>query len=87
VKNVSAKRGGLDSSLFRLLTDAYPCATVDLGYQYRMNEDIMSLSNKLIYSGRLKCGSEKVRDQELVLPREKRGGKCGCWLDRLLEPR
>jgi DNA replication ATP-dependent helicase Dna2 len=52
-----------------------------------MNEDIMSLSNKLIYSGRLKCGSEKVRDQELVLPREKRGGKCGCWLDRLLEPR
>jgi DNA replication ATP-dependent helicase Dna2 len=52
-----------------------------------MNEDIMSLSNKLIYSGRLKCGSEKVRDQELVFPREKRGGKCGCWLDRLLEPR
>jgi DNA replication ATP-dependent helicase Dna2 len=67
------------------LTDAHPEATVDLGYQYRMNEDIMALSNKLIYSGRLKCGSEQVRDQKLVLPQAE--SSCSCSLSKLLDER
>ena len=68
VKNPEARRGGLDVSLFKLLSDAHPEAVVDLSYQYRMNEDIMLLSNQLIYENRLKCGSDEVARQSLVIP-------------------
>lgn len=50
-----------------------------------MNDDIMALSNKLIYSGRLKCGSEQVRDQKLTLPQA--GDACRCSLSKLLDER
>ncbi|CCL99895.1 uncharacterized protein FIBRA_01920 [Fibroporia radiculosa] len=68
VRNRAARRGGLDISLFRRLSDAHPHAVVDLTEQYRMNEDIMLLSNKLIYSGRLHCGSDEVAKRTLTLP-------------------
>ena len=48
-----------------------------------MNQDIMAIPNKLIYSGRLKCGSEEVRNQKLILPRKI--APCGCSLAKLLE--
>jgi DNA replication ATP-dependent helicase Dna2 len=94
VKNPDARRGGLDVSLFRLLADAHPGAVVDLAHQYRMNEDIMLLSNKLIYDDKLACGSEQVARQALVLPNSaadwlhapETGSNCtsGCWLQDLL---
>ncbi|PIL27261.1 hypothetical protein GSI_10406 [Ganoderma sinense ZZ0214-1] len=71
VKNRAARKGGLDISLFRRLSDAHPEAVVDLTHQYRMNSDIMLLSNKLIYSNRLKCGSDAVASQSLRLPSQK----------------
>ena len=40
---------------------------ISLSTQYRMNKDIMSLSNLLIYNGRLKCGSAAVANQMLKL--------------------
>lgn len=93
VGNPAARKGGLDVSLFRRLSDAHPHAVVDLAYQYRMNEDIMMLSNKLIYGDRLRCGSEKVARQSLVLPKtaflrrlHAGGSLChadGCWIERL----
>jgi DNA replication ATP-dependent helicase Dna2 len=55
-------------SLFRRLSDTHPHAVVDLAFQYRMNEDIMLLSNKLIYGDRLRCGSQIVANQTLKLP-------------------
>ncbi|KAF9222302.1 Dna2-domain-containing protein [Gyrodon lividus] len=90
------QKGGLETSLFRRLSEAHPHAVVDLTYQYRMNEDIMLLSNKLIYGDRLRCGSEAVAKRTLVLPDrsfvdELRGvGGClcddgKCWLARLLD--
>lgn len=93
VRNPEARRGGLDVSLFRLLSEAHPQAVVDLSHQYRMNEDIMLLSNHLIYENRLKCGSEEVASQGLVLPKrmgcaEMHGRvDCGggCWVQDLLE--
>jgi DNA replication ATP-dependent helicase Dna2 len=95
VKNADARRGGLDVSLFRLLADAHPAAVVDLAHQYRMNEDIMLLSNRLIYDDRLKCGSDHVAKQALVLPRgdsswlhaPETETKCQgeCWLQELLK--
>ena len=68
VQNKQAREGGLDVSLFKLLSDAHPGSVANLEHQYRMCEDIMSLSNKLIYSGRLKCGTEGVAKRATVIP-------------------
>ncbi|KAF8634708.1 hypothetical protein AX15_000763 [Amanita polypyramis BW_CC] len=65
VRNPAAREGGLDVSLFRQLSDAHPEAIVELAHQYRMNKDIMLLSNKLIYGDRLRCGNKKVAKQSL----------------------
>ncbi|KAI6145369.1 Dna2-domain-containing protein [Pisolithus tinctorius] len=91
-----AKKAGLEVSLFRRLSEAHPQAVTDLTYQYRMNEDIMQLSNKLIYSNRLRCGSEAVANRSLVLPNRtfidnlRESGNClcldgACWLEHLLD--
>ena len=87
----------MDVSLFRRLSDAHPDAVVDLTYQYRMNEDIMLLSNRLIYSDRLKCGSKEVAEKALVLPQRDKWEKyhisnssCvvgDCWMACLLDER
>ncbi|KAF8554816.1 Dna2-domain-containing protein [Imleria badia] len=90
------QKGGLDVSLFRRLSEAHPHAVVDLTHQYRMNEDIMLLSNRLIYGDRLRCGSEAVAKRSLTLPdktfiddlRGSGGCLCDegtCWLARLLD--
>jgi DNA replication ATP-dependent helicase Dna2 len=68
VQNEEARLGGLDMSLFKLLSDTHPQSVVNLEHQYRMCEDIMTLSNTLIYSGRLKCGTEALRFAELHIP-------------------
>jgi len=43
-------------------------AVVTLRRQYRMAADIMSLSNTLVYSGALLCGSDAVAGGRLQLP-------------------
>jgi DNA replication ATP-dependent helicase Dna2 len=60
VQNKAALEGGLDVSLFRQLSETQPESVVELGRQYRMCEEIMSLSNELIYHGKLRCGNEDV---------------------------
>ncbi|EIW80184.1 Dna2-domain-containing protein [Coniophora puteana RWD-64-598 SS2] len=95
IDHSSSSKGGLETSLFRRLSDAHPHAVVDLTHQYRMNEDIMLLSNTLIYSNRLKCGSEEVAKRSLVLPDRSFlehelhgvGSSCqteSCWIEHLL---
>ncbi|KAG9094521.1 Tripartite DNA replication factor [Ceratobasidium sp. 370] len=96
VKSKAARRGGMDVSLFRRLSDAHPEAVVDLALQYRMNEEIMTLSNHLIYGDRLRCGNRQVATQTLVVHQESVGQPwhitCGsgpnakCWLDELVDP-
>ncbi|BCR95882.1 bifunctional ATP-dependent DNA helicase/ssDNA endodeoxyribonuclease DNA2 [Aspergillus luchuensis] len=68
VQNKEAQEGGLDVSLFKLLSDSHPASVVNLEHQYRMCEDIMLLSNTLIYSGRLKCGTGDVAVRSLNIP-------------------
>ncbi|WVQ74886.1 hypothetical protein IAR50_004493 [Cryptococcus sp. DSM 104548] len=96
VRHPEARRGGLDVSLFRHLSSANPQAVVDLSYQYRMNEDIMALSNKLVYEGRLKCGNDVIAQSGLKLRKRKTCqeiygvDKCGCldgdcWVQELLD--
>lgn len=60
VKSREARDKGMSVSLFRRLCEAHPEATVQLRYQYRMNEDIMLLSNTLVYDHQLLCGSQSV---------------------------
>ena len=68
VQNREAQEGGLDISLFKLLSDRQPESVVNLEHQYRMCEDVMLLSNTLIYNGRLKCGNEAVANRSLHVP-------------------
>ena len=101
VKNQSARLGGLDISLFDRLQSAHPQSLVQLRVQYRMNADIMALSNHLIYDGLLRCGSDAIRDGSLQLPALKAalqrahsiGGPISaetctmdrCWIEQALD--
>lgn len=67
VQNKAALEGGLDISLFRQLSEEQPGAVAALGRQYRMCEDIMTLSNELIYHGQLRCGNEAVASTTLQM--------------------
>lgn len=68
VQNQEAREGGLDISLFKTLSDNHPISVVNLEHQYRMCEEIMTLSNTLIYEGRLKCGTEAVANRSIIIP-------------------
>lgn len=68
VKNKFAQENGLQESLFERLCRTHPQSVVELQEQYRMNQEIMSLSNILIYEGKLRCGTNSVRDQRLEFP-------------------
>ncbi|KAL2378061.1 hypothetical protein RJZ90_006283 [Blastomyces dermatitidis] len=68
VQDKEARESGLDVSLFKLLCDLQPASVVNLEHQYRMCEDIMLLSNTLIYSGHLKCGTPEVAQSYLKIP-------------------
>lgn len=96
VRNREARKAGLDVSLFRRLSEAHPHAVVELTQQYRMNADIMLLSNRLIYNDRLNCGNQKVANQSLTLPDNAfiqsihaSTSPCGdlCWMKELMLPR
>jgi DNA replication ATP-dependent helicase Dna2 len=68
VQNEEARAGGLDISLFKHLSDMHPSSVVNLEHQYRMCEDVMSLSNNLIYDGHLKCGTPEVAARSIIIP-------------------
>ncbi|KAJ3176332.1 Tripartite DNA replication factor [Geranomyces variabilis] len=99
VRNLNAREQGLTSSLFKILSEAHPAAVVNLEHQYRMCEDIMLLSNALVYGHRLRCGTTEVANARLAMPAESEGvsafhaagAACAvnaeeCWLRRLLKP-
>ncbi|KAM4597243.1 DNA replication ATP-dependent helicase/nuclease DNA2 [Fundulus diaphanus] len=67
VQNQEARSLGMDESLFKRL-ELHSEAVVQLNVQYRMNRQIMSLSNSLMYDGRLECGSERTASALLALP-------------------
>ncbi|KAF7589324.1 Tripartite DNA replication factor [Aspergillus hancockii] len=83
VQNKDAQEGGLDVSLFKLLSDSHPTSVVNLEHQYRMCEDIMLLSNTLIYSGQLKCGTQEVAVRSLEVPNI--GGLKHHHIDQLVQ--
>lgn len=68
VQNKEALDGGLDISLFKMLSENHPSSVVNLEHQYRMCEEIMLLSNTLVYNGRLKCGTQAVARRTITIP-------------------
>ncbi|XP_067858773.1 DNA replication ATP-dependent helicase/nuclease DNA2 [Heptranchias perlo] len=88
VQSSGARALGMDESLFKRLEQNFD-AVVQLNVQYRMNSTIMSLSNKLMYEGKLVCGSEQVATATLQLPKWGElltRGMQGSWLKDALEP-
>lgn len=79
----------MDISLFKRLSERHPHAVISLEHQYRMNQDIMELSNTLIYEHRLKCGTQGVASAVLQLPdwdelvayvKDNTSGVTGMWI-------
>lgn len=100
VRNKEANDGGLDKSLFSILAEARPESICYLEFQYRMNKDIMYISNYFVYGGKLKCGNNETANRELYIPRLETGlkvlhsnqdqsckGVSDCWLKTVLDPK
>ena len=77
-------------SLFERLTDKYPEISVQLTDQYRMNNDILKLSNQCVYQNIIKCANNQVESQRLKidLDRVKKYQKNvkNTWLNEVLDP-
>ena len=70
VKSILAEKKGMCLSLFeKLCKKNHESATV-LKHQYRMNNDILELSNSIVYHGSMKHGDEFVRNQKVHFPKE-----------------
>jgi len=66
VKSPLAERKGLGISLFERLCRAHPQNVTVLKRQYRMNRDILALSNEIVYNGVMiqgQCNEESLRVQ------------------------
>lgn len=70
VLSPQAAKQGLAESLLTQLMHTHPQAVSTLFVQYRMNNEIMSLCNALVYEQRMVCGSEIVAQRRLSLPVE-----------------
>jgi DNA replication ATP-dependent helicase Dna2 len=68
VQSRKARELGMAMSLFERLANAHPHAVSRLTDQYRMNKDITTLANELVYHGALRCGSTKVSLRKLAIP-------------------
>lgn len=84
VRSLDAKSGGLDQSLFKILCEKYPNASASLTRQYRMCEDVMLLSSRLVYGNGLICGSSDVAEQKLGI---ELSDTVQGWLRDALNPR
>lgn len=67
IQNDFARENGLQESIFEKLCKKYPQSIAELRLQYRMNKEIMSLSNTLTYNGKLTCGDELTANQRLKM--------------------
>ena len=65
VTSKKARELGMSMSLFERLSLQHPHAVSNLTDQYRMNQDINTLANELVYQGSLKCGSKAVAERKL----------------------
>uniref|UniRef100_H2ZHQ5 DNA replication ATP-dependent helicase/nuclease n=1 Tax=Ciona savignyi TaxID=51511 RepID=H2ZHQ5_CIOSA len=90
VVSQEARKMGADESLFRRLTSHKP-ALCELTLQYRMNKDIMELSNHVTYEGRLECAHPSVADSTVKLDNYESMKTLMTddtkWLNRAIDPK
>ena len=55
VQSPEAEEKGLGTPLFARLANAHPNRVITLARQYRMSEEIQSISNTFVYGGALSC--------------------------------
>ncbi|KAJ3324107.1 Tripartite DNA replication factor [Boothiomyces sp. JEL0866] len=73
-------------SLFKHLCEANPQAITYLSLQYRMNQDIMLLTNHLVYEYRLLCANDSVAKSVLEVPNlHLKDCNSQCWINRILK--
>ena len=88
VSNEKAKREGLAESLFEYIASRNNKAVFSLSEQYRMNESIMVLSNKLSYNGQMKAANAKVAERALDVKFQMSCNKeCCNWLNSSFDPK
>lgn len=76
--------------MLKHLAEAHPSAVAMLSHQYRMNRQICTLSNEIVYGGALKCANDAVAHQQLDLPGfpeniHTNHGAC-LWLSKAVHP-
>lgn len=88
VQSATAEEQGLDTPLFARLAKAHPSTVVTLSRQYRMSEEIQTISNAFVYGGALRCGTEGVARARLELDRVALNAlqSVDPWMHRVLAP-
>jgi DNA replication ATP-dependent helicase Dna2 len=91
----SKEIGDVNTSLFHKLSQDHPESLLLLKKQYRMNEDIMSISNNFIYDNNLQCGNVMVAESKLDLKELNTGlsflakfdksNDNGSWIEKVLD--
>lgn len=73
-------------SLFKHLCEANPQAITYLSLQYRMNQDIMLLTNHLVYEYRLLCANDSIAKKQLEIPNvHLQECDSQCWINQVLK--
>lgn len=88
VQSATAEEQGLDTPLFARLAKAHPSTVVTLSRQYRMSEEIQTISNAFVYGGALRCGTEDVARARLDVDRTALDAlhSVDPWMHRVLVP-
>lgn len=88
VQSAAAEEQGLDTPLFARLAKAHPASVVTLSRQYRMSEEIQSISNAFVYGGALRCGTEAVARSRLTVDPTAVAALRAAdpWMHRVLSP-
>ena len=70
VRSKAAIDEGMGVSFFERLCLAHPSNVASLSKQYRMNKEIMSLPNALVYDGKLREASKNIGRRFISLPKK-----------------
>ena len=65
-----SEKKGLNISLFERLCRKYPERVTTLNKQYRMNKDILELTNSIVYNRKMEMGSEEISNQKVTYKQE-----------------
>jgi DNA replication ATP-dependent helicase Dna2 len=68
IKSKLAGKKGMSTSLFERICKSHPDCTTVLKKQFRMNKEILELSNSTFYKGVMQVGDQRVANQKVEFP-------------------